>query len=336
MKEDDSFDEDGQPRKRKRVKLYDEDLPIQTQRENANTPEHTPEPDKLSKIQERFVWRYTNHYDPIRAAIEAGVSPSRAKRTSRLWLNSDVVKEHLDGIHSDRLRRMQINGDEFIARDLALASADFTQIAKMHIPPCRHCWGTNHLYQRTHAEFEKDFEDHNQGRGGTKEVKGRLGLNKVVNVPFDPKGGSGYNISEDPNPACPNCFGHGQFIVDCETGAVTGNQPVVIHKSLEHLPPELRQAINGVKIKNGTVEISLRDRDAAMNRLHALFKTSAELGFEPGGGKTMTLRPDGKGGYGGNGPRQITSVRRVVVDPAPEPGDTDRESVSAAPGVEEV
>lgn len=298
MKDDGFTEENGEPRKRKRVKLFDDEVPVKVTNKYAEPG--TP----LSAAELRFVQVYVQDYNLFEAGMAYGASPTRAHHIGRKLRRQANISRAIKQIESDRIRRIQFDGDEFIARDLAIAKVDLTELARLHIPPCRHCWGINNNYQRTHAEFEKDFEDYNQGHGQTKTIKGRLGLPTQVSVPFDPKGGSGYNIWSDPNPGCPNCFGNGEFNEN-------GNQPVILHKSHEDLPPELRQMIAGVKVTKDGVQTLLRSKEDAINRLHNLVKTSLEFGVKPGQGSVITLR---QSDYGQSGPRQITKVIRRIID----------------------
>jgi len=202
--------------RRRRVLLYDEPLPVPGR--SMGAPRSRAD-DPLTKIELEFCFRWTATYQPSRAVIEAGYNPASALQTARRLLADPRIKRQVAVIEADRLKRLRFDGDRFLAREIMLAEADVTELQEAWIPPCRCCWGRNFEYQRTHAEFQDALDAWMRlpdVRTGRQLRTADFGYGDVLvydyrnaKIPFDEKGGDGYDVAQPPNPACPNCFGRG-------------------------------------------------------------------------------------------------------------------------------
>jgi phage terminase small subunit len=266
------------PRK-PRVFLYDEPLPIPIPEQARNSRRSSP--DELSKIELEFCFRWTATYQASRAAMEAGYNPASAHQTARRLLADPRIRRQVGVIESDRLRRLRFDGDKFLAREIMLAEADLTELQEVWIPPCRFCWGRNFEYQRTHAEFQEAFEAWMRlpdvRRRGQSDVAD-FGYGDVLvydrgdaKIPFDQKGGDGYDVAQPPNPACPNCFGRGLEIPGY------GSLPHVRWKDTRELSDVGKLLFGGVKRGSKGLEVSVRNQDAARGRLMNLLGQFLEL-----------------------------------------------------------
>lgn len=267
-------------RRRSRVVLYD-DLP-EAVVEELNLPSHKLRDETgLSRIEQEFCFRWTSHYDAARAAIEAGYRPFKAHLIARRLLTEPRIKRQVAVIESDRLRRLRFDGDEYLAREIQLATASATELVELWIPPCRYCWGRNYEYQRTHAEFQEAWDDwmrlpdQRSRRGGNIAID--LGYGQVLvydeaggKIPFDQKGGDGYDVSQPPNPACPNCHGRG-------LENVSGSLPYIKLKDTRELSDVGKMLYAGVKKGARGIEQLTHNQDAARTRLTGLIGRFLEL-----------------------------------------------------------
>lgn len=238
--------------KKPRAKLFD-DEPLPLGQLNKNHQTHNVRPYepfnrsvklKLSNIETRFCHSYCAHYDPARAAIEAGYMPSKSYVTARHLLKQNHINQEIKRIEAERLARITYDGDMAARINwLRAYHPRLPTIFNSYTPCCRHCYGTNFEYQRTHHEFEEEYDKYMKG-------------NKKA--PFDQKGGSNYDETLPPNESCPNCFGKGL------------GQKIVL-KDLNHLSPEAQALISGIKMKNGKVEeVVFHDVSAALDHLKPL------------------------------------------------------------------
>lgn len=264
----------------KRVRLYDEPLPAVPPTQ-GKTIDNRKGPDGLSAIEERFCRHYTSYYEPTKAAIWAGYTPGRAGLTAHKLLSKPSVKLRIAAIEADRLRRLKFDGDLFLARELTLAQADVTELIEAWIPPCRYCWGRNFEYQRTHAEFQEDFEawcrmPDQQKSKRRAAIAVSYGEALVYDggggkIPFDQKGGDGYDPSQPPNPACPNCHGRGNE--NPEMGTI----PYIRLKDSRYLSDTGRILYAGMENTQRGVKQLLQNQDAARHRLMTMMGHFLEL-----------------------------------------------------------
>lgn len=264
--------------KRKRVLLYDTDLPLPS---NTNSfSDSSKKPDSgLSKIELDFCFRYTSHYDRARAVIQAGYSPASAHITARKLLTRYDIKQQIASIERERLRRLRFDGDEFLAREIVLATAPITEIIETWIPPCRYCYGRNYEYQRTHSEFLEAYEEHIRQPDRNRSYRTVLldSGNTILydetgrKLPFDQKGGDGYDAEQPPNPACPNCFGRGLEVPD------QGTVPYIKLKDSRELSDIGKILYAGIERSNKGVKQLIQNQEAARTRLMAMLGKFLEL-----------------------------------------------------------
>jgi len=270
---------DEAPARRKRVFLYDDELPNSSVRLPSSRRDETG----LSKIEQRFCELYTAHYDGNRAATEAGYAPGRAWLMAARLLKDSRIRRRIAAIEADRLRRMRFDGDLFLARELVLAQADVTELIESWIPPCRYCWGRNNEYQRTHAEFQGDWDEWMRmparaSRRGGRPATLNTSFGDVLvydgdgaKLPFDERGGDGFDPGQPPNPGCPNCRGRGQE--DPERGTI----PYIRLKDSRQLSEAGRILYAGVRRTPRGLEQLVQNQDAARSRLMGMLTKFLEL-----------------------------------------------------------
>lgn len=270
-------------RKRARVLLYDEPLPVPPPsllpvRSSRSLAE-------LTVIEKRFCDLWMTHYNErliTETAMQAGYSiPDRAYLTGRRLLRDPRCQQYIASVQAERLRRTRFDGDAFLAQELLLATASVTELIEVWVPPCRRCWGTNYGYQRTHAEFEDSFEAYvrlPEKRPRRASAYLDLGYGEVLvydeggaKVPFDQMGGDGYDPEQPPNPACPNCRGRGNEHPE------HGTRPYVKLKPTHLLSDAGKALFAGVSRTTRGVEQLVRNQDAARHRLMAMLGKFLEL-----------------------------------------------------------
>jgi hypothetical protein len=211
------------PKKRKRVPL-DRSLPFPNAGRVRRAGSHANEWG-LTEIEERFLRIWSLRYSsPAKCAIEAGYPAVMSGKIANHLLALPHVQRRLAIIEHELSQEAQIDRAEIfkevLNRHLRIVRAHATE--QVHIPPCRYCWGKNNQYQRTYAEFEEQFNAH------------VLKKTTKNSVPFDEKGGSGYDEALPPNHDCPNCHGR-------------GGKPIVVVQDSRFFTPEQKEAIEGVE-----------------------------------------------------------------------------------------
>lgn len=277
----------------RRVRLYDEELPAPGIRAADRPDVHKDPNNGLRQIEIRFCHHFNAYSEPAKAAIWAGYRPQSAAKTAHKLLNDPRIKRYIAALEADQLRRLRFDADKFMAREIMRAEGDPSEVVEVWVPPCRYCWGINHEYQRTYAEFLEDWEAwvrlpdevrrvrHSQLSMSYGQVLVYDSENKKV--PFDQKGGDGYDSAQPPNPSCPNC--HGRGLEDPERGTV----PYVRIKPTAYMSETGRALYAGAKHGPRGVEIAIQNQDAARGRLMGMFakfldlKASGGLQQEGGG-----------------------------------------------------
>lgn len=286
---------DEQP-KRKRTLLYDEPLP-HPNAAKAPIPVR-PDHNRPTVQQEQFVMEYlANGRRGEAAARQVGVPATRAYGASQKWLRDPRVRRKLAEVELETLRRQNVDMDLVMRQMLVRATTPVTEaLGEVIIPPCRHCWGTNNEYQRTHAEWEKDERKHDEDlaawvRAGSKE--------KTKPLPFNPMGGDGYDPEAPPNPDCPNCYGRGDI-----------RNPVHLPIDTRFMSAEGKLLLAGFEIGKDGYKLKTRDQDTATASLISVLKDVIQLRQRDDAlGPILDVRPVG------TAPGQIRRIERVVVSP---------------------
>lgn len=267
-------------KRRKRVLLYPNELPapvINNQRDDTRRSS----PEGLSRIEIEFCLKWRAYGERARAAIEAGYSPSGADQKARMLLRDPRIQRYLAIMDADSLRRQRFDGDEFLAREVLLATTPMSELQEVWIPPCRFCWGRNNEYQRTYAEFSEDLEK--WMRQPEKRRRG-LALNLELSVgnvlvyddsdkklPFDQRGGDGYDPEQPPNPACPNCHGRGNEHPE------RGSIPYIRLRDTRELSAAGKMLFAGIKNTGRGLEMLVHSQEAARGRLMGMLGKFLEL-----------------------------------------------------------
>lgn len=282
---------------RKRVRLYDEDLPEPTPSRSASR-DYTVRLATLSRIEREFVRLFVAGYDREKAAVLAGYKPSSAYLTASRLLADPRIRRYRAELEAESLRRQNLDIDHFLRLRYLTATTPLTEIGEYYTPPCRHCWGTNHEHQRTFDEMEEDLRNYQQNLPDRDRPRRRT----RESAPFDPRGGDGYHHRLPINPECPACLGRGDE-----------RNKIFVLKDWDDLSPAGRTLISAVKFrKDGTLEVST-DRAAASADIAGMIKTLLEPTTTPDAERVFALRR----AVGDGARMRITRIERIVVDPVP-------------------
>lgn len=196
-----------------------------------------------SKRVPRFVEEYCKDRNGTQAAIRAGFSPNGAENTAWRLLSDPRVEELITEQMGRVSKEATIEAADILREWLDVATADPAKLSRVRRVNCRYCWGEGHQYRWKAREYAEACDM--EMRRATKEKR-------APELP-DCAGGFGFRMTEEPNPACPECEGEGTeevFIADLET--LTG--------------PE-RKLFAGVKQTRNGPEVILRDQDKARDSL---------------------------------------------------------------------
>lgn len=202
---------------------------------------------QLNEMQAAFVREYLIDLNCTQAAMRAGYSPKTAYSQGQRLLKSAEIRAAIDAEMEKRAVRTQISADEVLRELIGIATADTNELVEHRLCCCRFCWGEGNRYQRTPAEMERDRAEHAiadmeaQAKGTSSPP------------PFDEQGGSSYNATFPPNPACPECFGEGV------------SRPVF--KDTRLASPGARSLYAGVKITKEGMEVKVHSKDKALELL---------------------------------------------------------------------
>lgn len=198
-----------------------------------------------SKRVPRFVEEYCKDRIGNQAAMRAGYTQnpdSAAVIAARLL--SDVRVQALIAVEMERVSKEAVVDAAMILKEyLSLATADASKIMHVRHVNCRHCWGTNYLYQWKAREYAEQCDW---------ELKTATKEKREVCMP-DCGGGFGFRRTREPNAECPECEGDGiDDIVFGDTESLTGAE---------------RKLIAGIKRTKDGLEIKMRDQDGALKIL---------------------------------------------------------------------
>lgn len=213
----------------------------------------------LTPQQLRWVEEYLLTHDPRDAATRVGLPPEAGPRL----LAQPAVQSAISFASRRALTRQQVYLEDVLRNLVALRDADPNELVSIRRAACRHCWGVDNERQFTDLEYRHALSAHRQAMA-------LLNPDDPNIVPFDEKGGPGYTVNRDPArgldwverhrtgaqtapDSCPACYGDGDLRV--------------LVRDTTNLSPGARLLYDGVKVTPGGVEVKLRDRAWAEDRL---------------------------------------------------------------------
>lgn len=196
-----------------------------------------------------FVAEYLIDFNGTQAAIRAGVPENIAAQTAYRMLMKVDVRSAIEERQEELAAAAGITVEWILRQWRQIAEADPNELIYTRLECCRHCYGENHDYQWTEPEYREAVNlssFHVCGRGCKQPCK--------LMIPPPPRGGFGFDPRCAPVADCPQCNGEGVERVKVnDTRRAKGSA---------------RRLYAGVKqSKDGSIEIKMRDQDAALNNL---------------------------------------------------------------------
>ncbi len=212
----------------------------------------------LTEKQRNFVELWLRHRNAHMAYNEAfdakRMNPATSYRNGHRMLNHakirPIIDARLEQLGETLSDETELTVMRVLQEFMTLATADPDEVTGVRVGACRHCWGVDHQYQWTPAEF---MEATRNAERAEKDLP-------------DPAGGIDFDRTALPNGDCPECRGEG----------ILRQVPVDTSK----LSPGGRALFAGVKPTAHGIEIKLRDRDKAMEnaaKIVGAFKETIDL-----------------------------------------------------------
>jgi phage terminase small subunit len=210
----------------------------------------TDERDGLTPKQRAFVREYLVDRNGTAAAVRAGYSPHTANEQSSELLAKPNIKELVAEREQRLAEAAEVDATLVISELYKLAVADPRDLMRVETDSCRHCYGLNHGYMWTPAEYQGAL---------------RKALSAGEAAP-DVAGGLGYDPRKPPVEGCPECFGRG-----IERVVVTPTQK--LSRGAARLIASVKQTKDGIEIKTLDQQAAL----LALGRIVGIDKQRSEL-----------------------------------------------------------
>ena len=185
----------------------------------------------------RFVSEYCVDLNATKAAVRAGYSERTAGSQGSALLKKPEIRAAVAERQADLAARAGITVEAILRRWWEIANADVNDLVELRRECCRHCWGVQHAYQWTEAEYMRAVD---QAVESSKPAPDGLG-------------GFGFDPTASPNPSCPECGG-------------LGWERAHIHDTRKLRGPARRLYAGIQKTKDG-FKLLTRDQDAALANL---------------------------------------------------------------------
>ncbi len=159
----------------------------------------------LSDREALFVAAYLSDgkMNGSKAAVAAGHAPASAAGTAYNHLKKPHVQAAINAAIAARKKRLEIDGDDVVARFWSMATADPRAISHTRRVCCRYCHGDGHAYQYTPQEYRAAKTAH-----AVERAKVLVETGKDVLGEF-PEPGAWYDKRRPASPECPECWGEG-------------------------------------------------------------------------------------------------------------------------------
>lgn len=211
---------------------------------------------KLSPKQELFVREYLVDLNATQAAIRAGYSPRTAASIGEENLRKPYLQSAIAAAMKARSERTEITQDMVLQRWWELANVDVNELVEYRRDNCRRCWGIDHQYQWTEAEYEQAQSEASEKGDDSPSCAG----------------GFGFDATREPNPECPECHGEGK-------GKIHVHDTRKLKGAAKRLYRGVHQGKDGLKVLLGDPDKALEN----VARHLGMFKDKVELTGKDGG-----------------------------------------------------
>lgn len=210
----------------------------------------------LTAQQELFIQEYLVDFNATAAARRAGYTPNNPSVRAGQLMRHPNIGARVRQLAAERIAALEDKQGALIAELFHIATADANELSELRRGACRHCHGAGFGYQRTKREMTRDRVEHAKAVYRFEEM-----LAPPAGVqhpgPFDEQGGEGYDPRQEPNAACPECFGEGVAAVH-------------LHDTRE-LTPAGRALYAGIKTTKDGIEVKTHSKEKAIELLSKIW-----------------------------------------------------------------
>lgn len=165
---------------------------------------------------------------------------------SRLMLNNAEIKKRCNEYLQERLAQLDIKVIDVVKKLWERATADPNELVEGQQGCCRYCWGVDHLYQHTPAEYQKIIDRYQRDCVTAERLDKPL-----PDMPVS--GGTNFDKRLPPDPGCPECNGEGVHRT--------------IFKDTRYLSASARSLYAGIKETSRGKEILMHSQEKALELL---------------------------------------------------------------------
>jgi len=198
----------------------------------------------MSPTEMLFARYYPTSVNGTEAAIKAGIPRSEAQAEARRLMNRPVVRAEVQKHINHLVTKLDVDWPRLLRHHLDIL---FAELPIPSAGACRHCWGDDFQYQFTLDEFRRQRVAH---------IISQRKLPERHRVPFDERGGLGFDRTRPPNADCTECNGVGV------------NYPMVVDPS--RLSSAQIKALDEVRAGKDGITLRMRNRDQVWNIVEKL------------------------------------------------------------------
>jgi phage terminase small subunit len=166
----------------------------------------------LTPKQQRFVDEYLVDLNATQAAIRAGYSAKTSEQMGYQLLQKTSVQKAVQEAQAKLSAALNITQEGVLKRLWSIATANPNDLVRYRRVNCRYCWGEDHYYQWTNAEY---YNAQAKAKDQSKPSP-------------DCDGGFGFDKTRPTHPDCPECKGEGVGCVHVsDTSRVEGDAAVL-------------------------------------------------------------------------------------------------------------
>ncbi|WP_169531203.1 terminase small subunit [Azotobacter chroococcum] len=202
---------------------------------------------ELNPKEIAFVEAYLSCYNGTRSYMRVYGTDNEgsASTLSSRLLEKVEIRAYLAKRMKAMFERTEEAADRLIQQLQYAAYGDINELVEYRREACRYCYGKDHLYHFTPAEYRRAEK---QAEADGEE--------------FDPLGGIGFDPRQEPHPDCPECHGDGKGRV--------------FFKDTRKLGPAGQALYAGAKVGKDGIEIKTASQERARELLARILKLFEE------------------------------------------------------------
>lgn len=216
-------------------------------------------PELKNRRQELFCRSYFLEPIGAKAVIKAGYKAAHADECQRRLLRMSHIQARLSELRAPGDAAFQGQVAAVMRRLWDMATVDMRELVQLHVGPCRYCHGIGHQYQwKSEREYKVAL---------ALALKGLRPNTDVPDPSIDPSwpsliGGTGYRLTREANPNCPECDGLGE--------------PYVTATPSSDLTDRQASLYSGAKRTAHGIEVVTKDQIKALALLAQSFRLDEE------------------------------------------------------------